>query len=326
MHRFAFIFLFFVLYEISAQTTLVSAETEEPVSFATISFGDGQGFFADAEGTFLFTKKLYPKVDSLFISALGFKDLAIATLDLPERIEMATQSDQLDEIVLISVSDRKFKEETLKPYLDDDYYKCWLPTIESEIAVYFPNTENQQLTQISSVSFPITLESRDWDKRKKSNADKRPFSTLFKVKFYKNTGGKPGKELTKSNIVFVATEKNGDSFELDVTEHELFIPDTGFFVSLQVLGYTDKNGKLLPNKNYKEIESRGRTVRIPTNFRPLLPFTDEITENRTFIRRIFISNNQWVKFKEGNGIESTLLRSGLNNYGVGYSYRIYKDE
>ena len=100
--------------------------------------------------------------------------------------------------------------------------------------------------------FPITLESRDWKKRKRSNADKRSFSTLFKVKFYSNEDGSPGEPIVYKNIVFRTTEKNGDEFKLDVSEHNIIFPENGFFVSLQVLGYTDANGKLLPNKKYKE--------------------------------------------------------------------------
>ncbi|WP_323788104.1 hypothetical protein [Psychroserpens sp.] len=308
-----------------AQTKVISTETDYPVSYATISFGDGQGIFADDEGYFYFTKKLYPDVDSLYVSALGFKDKVIATVNLPKSIFLETETNTLDEVVIRTTVNRKFKTETLKPYLDDDYYKCWLPTIESEIAVFFPN-EDDKLKKITSVLFPITLESRDWKKRNRSNADKRSFSTLFKVKFYKNNKGVPGDALTYSNIVFRATEKNGDEFKLDVSEHDLIIPEEGFFVSLQVLGYTDAKGKLLPNKKYKEIKTKTGSVKIPTNFRPLLPFTDEITDYRTYIKRVFIQGNNWVQFKKGNGIESGLLRTDLNNYGIGISFNIYKDE
>ncbi|MEY8848907.1 hypothetical protein AB9K26_08825 [Psychroserpens sp. XS_ASV72] len=308
-----------------SQTKVISSETNYPVSYATISFGDGQGIFADDEGYFYFTKKLYPDVDSLYISALGFKDKTIAAINLKETIYLDTETDALDEVVIRANLNRKFKEETMKAYLDDDYYKCWLPTIESEIAVFFPN-EDDKLKKISSILFPITLESRDWNKRKRSNADKRSFSTLFKVKFYANEKGTPSYPLTYENIVFRATEKNGDEFQLDVSEYDLIIPDNGFFVSLQVLGYTDKSGKLLPNKKYKEIKTKDGVVKIPTNFRPLLPFTNEIDDHRTFIKRVFINGNQWVQFKKGNGIESSLLRSDLNNYGVGMTYNVYKDE
>lgn len=302
----------------------MEASTDQPVSYATISFGNGLGIFADDDGLFIFNKKLYPDVDSLYISALGYKELAISTIDLPETIFLETYADELDEVILHVKVDRKFNEETLKPYLDNDYYKCWLPTIESEIAVFFPNTD-VKLKKIANVHFPITLESKDWDKRNKKNADKKAFSTLFKVKFYKNENGFPGKVLTYDNIVFRATEKMGDVFDLDVSDHDIFMPNNGFFVSLQVLGYTDAKGKLLPNKKYKEVKSKDGVVKIPTNFRPLLPFTDKIQEHNTFVKRVFLNGENWINFKKGN-MASTLLNTGLTNYGVGVTYRVYKED
>lgn len=324
-HILVFLFQFIFALNLSAQTKIIDKDTKFPVSYATISFGDGQGLFADDDGLFIFTEKRYPDIDSLFITALGYKDLALSTKNLPKTLEMTIEAAKLDEVLITAKIDRKFKTETIKPYLDDDYYKCWLPTIESEIAIFFPNG-NDKLKKITSIIFPFALESKDWKKRKRANADKRKFSTLFKVKFYKNDNGFPGDVMTYTNIVFRVTEKNGDEFELDVAKHDLFIPDDGFFVSLQVLGYTDPNGKLLPNKKYKEIKSKNGIVKIPTNFRPLLPFTDEIDSYNTYIKRVFISGNSWVQFKKGNGIESSLLRTNLNNYGVGINYNQYKDE
>src|SRR5690606_35344271 len=142
----------------NSQTTVKDSLTQHGVSFATISFGNGHGIFADDEGLFVFTEKLYPDVDSLFISALGYEDFNIATSNLPKTIHLKQKIDALDEIILTAKIDRKFKEEKMKPYLDDDYYKCWLPTIESEIAVFFPNVD-EPLKKISKVHFPITLES-----------------------------------------------------------------------------------------------------------------------------------------------------------------------
>lgn len=306
-----------------SQITISDSVSKLPVSYATVSFGNGNGIFADDTGVFVFNKKIYPDIDSLFISALGYKDLNISTIDLPPQLYLQPQADELDEVV-IGVK-RKFKTEKLKPYLDDDYYKCWLPTIESEIAVFFPN-EDDRLKRIASVKFPIALESKDWKKRKKSNSDKKTFSTLFKVNFYTNDNGKPGDVLTYETIVFRATEKDGDFHELNVSEHDIFIPKEGVFISLQVLGYTDKSGKLLPNKKYKEIKGKSGIVKIPTNFRPLLPFTSEIATNRTYIKRVFISENNWVQFKKGNGFSSSLLKNGLNNYGIGMDINVFKDE
>ncbi|OZV67505.1 peptidase associated/transthyretin-like domain-containing protein [Winogradskyella aurantia] len=323
MQKILFFLLVFGQFSFS-QVTVIDSITKYPVSYATISFGNGNGLFADDEGKFIFTKKLYPDIDSLFISALGFKNLDISTLNLPETLVLQPQADELDEVVLNIKNERKFKVETLKPYLDDDYYNCWLPTIESEIAVYFPKTSrtDQKLTE---VIFPIALESKDWEKRNRKNSDKKSFSTLFKVKFYSNNNGLPGKVMTYETIVFRMTEKDGDAFNLDVEDYNIYIPKNGFFVSLQVLGYTDKSGKLLPNKKYKEIISKNGVVKIPTNFRPLLPFTDEITTKNTYIKRVFINGNNWIKFVMGNGFKSSLLQKNLNNYGIGLTYKTYKD-
>ena len=306
----------------TAQTVVKDSETQQPVSYATISFGNGQGIFADDEGLFIFKEKLYSDVDSLFISALGYEDLSLSTANLPNHILLKPEAFDLDEVVL-NITSKKYKVEKLKPSIDDDYFKCWLPTIESEIAVYFPY--NGKLQQIESVLFPISVESKDWKKRKQSNAEKKSFSTLFKVKFYKNDNGQPGDILIYENIVFRATEKNAKIFDLNVSEYNITVPKDGLFVSLQVLGYTDKNGKLLPNKKYKEIKTNRGIVKIPTNFRPLLPFTDKISEKRTFVKRVFINDNDWERFEKKNIKDSNLLAKGLNNYGVGLNLRTFKD-
>lgn len=319
------ILLFFCSITSFAQTIIIDSQTKHPVSYATISFGNGQGVFADDEGMFVFTKKIYPDIDSLFISALGFKDLHISSETVSDTLQLQPFIDELDEVVVRAKIDRKYKEETIKPYLDDDYYACWLPTIESEIAVYFKNPDTK-LKKLTEIQFPIALESVDWEKRHKANAEKKPFSTLFKVKVYHNNNGFPGKPLSYENMVFRVTEKDGDAYVMDVSAYDIYIPDSGFFVSLQVLGYTDDSGKLLPNKKYKEIKSRGQTVKIPTNFRPLLPFTNEIPENNTYIKRVFVNHNQWIQFKKENINDSSLLKAGLNNYGIGISYKAFKDE
>lgn len=307
-----------------AQNTTIVSENQEPVSYATISFGNGNGLFADDAGQFFFTKALYKDIDSLYISAIGFNNLKIATQNLPSRIEMKTSINTLEEVFL-SKPKGKFKIEKIKPTVHEDYYKCWLPTIESEIVVYFPN--NSTKTQrISSLQIPIKVEAKDWDKRKRKTAKKRPFSTLFKVNFYKNKNGLPGDVLTYDNVVFIANEKSEKIIELDVTAHDIYVPKNGLFVSLQVLGYTDEKGKLLPNKKYQEIKTKRGIVKVSTTFRPLLPFTNEILEKRTYVKRIFLDKGQWVLFDKKNIEKSNLLLAGLNNYGLGLNIEVYKED
>jgi len=83
---------------------------------------------------------------------------------------------------------------------------------------------------------------------------------------------------------------------------------------------------LLPNKKYREVETKRGIVKVSTTFRPLLPFTDKITEKRTFVKRVFLNGNNWVRFEKKNIKNSNLLLNGLNNYGVGLGLQVYKDD
>lgn len=306
------------------QTKIIDKETRYPVSYATISFGNGNGIFADDDGKFTFTKKLYHDIDTLYISSLGYQELKVATNNLQETIVLESLSEELQEVIVQVKPKGKFKLKTLKPTTHDDYFKCWLPTIESEIAVFFPN-ENQKPKQITTLYLPIKTEASNWNDRKKSNAKKRPFSTLFKVHFYENNNGLPGDVLSYEKVIFRVTEKSDSVFELNIEDNDIFIPKNGIFVSIQILGYTDKQGKLLPNKKYQEVKTRRGIVKVSTTFRPLLPFTNKIPAKRTFIKRIFLDNNKWVRYEKKNIERSKLLAEGLNNYGMGLKIKAYQN-
>lgn len=305
------------------QIAIQDKETKKPVSFATISFGNGNGLFADEEGKFVFTKKRYSDIDSLYITSIGYKELKMATDSLPSTINLEPLADQLQEIIVQVKPKGKFKMRKVKPTLHEDYFKCWLPTIESEIAVFFPN-EEKKTKQITKLYLPIKTEASDWSKRKRANTKKRSFSTLFKVNFYENNEGLPGDILSYEKIVFRVTQESESVFELDITKNDIFIPKEGIFVAIQILGYTDRLGKLLPNKKYQEVKTRKGIVKVSTTFRPLLPFTNEITDKRTYTKRIFLDKNKWIRFEKKNIANNKLLAVGLNNYGMGMEMKVYQ--
>lgn len=322
----SFLILFLLLSSISyGQITIEDNETKEPVPFATISFGNGNGLFADDEGKFIFTKKRYNDIDSLFITAIGYKELKVVTDSLPSKIKLEALTNQLQEVIIQVKPTGKFKTQKIKPVLHDDYFKCWLPTIESEIAVYFPNKE-EKTTQITKLYLPIKAEASDWSKRKRANTKKRSFSTLFKVNFYENNEGFPGDILSYEKVVFRVTQESDAIFELDISKNDIFIPKKGIFISIQILGYTDKEGKLLPNKKYQEVKTKKGIVKVSTTFRPLLPFTDKIQNKRTFTKRVFLDNNNWIRFEKKNVPNNKLLRAGLNNYGMGMEMNVFQEK
>lgn len=297
---------------------VVSQTTKEPISYATISFANGQGIFADDEGVFYFNNKRYADIDSLYISALGFKELGLSTTDLPAKIMLTEEVSELKEVVVTAENLGKFKTKKKNPFIHDDYFKSWLPTVESEIAVFFPKIPLKP-TKIAAVFLPILLEDS-----RSNNGKKQPFSTLFKMQFYQNKKGAPGARVPLEDIIFRITEKSKTNFEVDVSDSKIFIPEDGIFIAIQVLGYTDKNGKLQQTKKYSEIETSRGIVKVPTTFRPLLPFTNKIEKNITFARRIFFRNRTWQRFDKNYTEGNNLIRIKHSNYGMGIKMHVYE--
>ena len=316
------VYYFVSLTSAEAQTKLIDKDTKYPVPFATISFGNGNGIFANDDGEFLFTKKMYSDIDTLYISALGYKNIKLPTTNLEKTISLESFADELDEVTLTATPKGKFKIEEVDPIHHNDYHQCWLPTIESEIAVFFPNAKKQP-KRLTELYVPIKTEAKEWRKRNRKNTKKRKFSTLFRVQFYENDNGKPGKAITYEKIVFVATEKNEKFYTLDLEPYNIYSPKNGVFASIQIMGFTDANGKLLPNKKYQEIKTKRGIVKVSTTFRPLLPFTNKISSKRTFVKRIFLNGGEWILFDKQNVSKSKLLAAGLNNYGMGLKSKNY---
>lgn len=314
---------FFLIYALTSgqMVRFYDAETKEPVSFATISFGNGLGTHANANGEFLYQQKRYPNIDTLFVSALGYKDLTILTSKIKESYALEQGINQLKEVVITNKMRGKYKKRELKPISHSSYHDSWLQTVESEMAVLFKKFDNKP-TQIATLLLPINIKEEVAGKV----VPVRKFSTLMRVKFYENKNDLPGNEIGYGNVVFNVTEKEKkEVFELDVLKNNIFIPENGLFVSIQVLGPTDPEGNLIQTKTYNEYETPGGIERIAISFRPLLPLTNQISGQKTLVRRIFFNDKKWQAFDFNYNPNSELLRKGYKNYGMGAKLHVYEE-
>ena len=93
-----------------------------------------------------------------------------------------------------------------------------------------------------------------------------------------------------------------------------------------MLGYADKNGKLVQSKKYREIKTKRGIQKISTAFRPLLPFTNEFPSQRTYVRRIFLNNKKWQVFDETYNENSNLIKTGFRHYGMGIIMHVFEEK
>ena len=319
MKALIYIAIFLSVIESVAQTSFIlDATTQTPVSFATISFGDGRGTFAGADGDFRFPIEKYKDIDSLYISAIGYSQKSFSTKEIPRKILLQPEASLLSEVIVTAEKRGKFKKKKLETTTHTNYHQSWLPTVESEVAVFFEREEDKS-SKIASLMLPINAEQ----KGKKTTTLK--YKTFFRVQFYTNDDGLPGKAYVHDKIVFIVDEVTDGAFEVDLLPYNIFIPEDGIYASIQVLGYADSKGKLLQNKKYSEVETRRGIQKVSTTFRPLLPFSDELSGKKTFVRRIFFNNKKWQVFDVSYNKNSNLIKTGHNNYGMGALLHVYQD-
>ncbi|MFK7814350.1 MAG: carboxypeptidase-like regulatory domain-containing protein [Maribacter sp.] len=317
-YSFQFIMVLFVNFTMAQTITIADSINNEPIPYATISFGNGLGNFADEDGQFFFSEEKYSDVDTLFISAMGYAEKAVLTTSLPEIILLRPEVSQLNEAVVSAPKNRKFKLRKRKPISHADLFASWLPTAESEVAVLFKRYEGKP-SQISKLLLPINAES------KYKTKGKGKFATIFRVNFYENYKGLPGDPTGYENIVFSINEKEDKVFELDVSSKSIYIPEDGIFVSIQVLGYANSKGRLAQTKQYREIKTARGIQKISTSFRPLLPFSNKLVGQNTYVRRIFLNNKKWQIFDRSYNEKSKLIQTGHRNYGMGAEFRVFEN-
>lgn len=314
----SFLWLFIACQTYGQQFTVRDSTNRETIPFATISFGNGLGIFADEEGQWTFSRKNYEDVDTLFISAMGYTEKMVLTQGLPEDVLLRPEVSKLEEVVVSAPNKGKFKLRKRKPKTHGDVFASWLPTVESEVAVLFERHEGKP-SQISKLLLPINAE------RNYKTKGKGSFATLFRVSFFQNQQGLPGSPMGYENLVFSVNEEEDRIFELDITDKFIYIPENGIFVSLQVLGYENSDGGLAQTKQYREIKTSRGVQKISTSFRPLLPFTDALPHQNTFVRRIFFNNKKWQVFDRSYNAKSKLIQSGHRNYGMGALLKVFEN-
>jgi hypothetical protein len=193
--------------------------------------------------------------------------------------------------------------------------------IGGEIACFIPNKYNNKDVFLNSISIPIVTKTISFDSKligKKQIVKKLDFSALYKVSFYKNENGIPGKELIDETITLIFNQKS-TVIKVNLEIYGIYLPKEGFFVGLLNLGPTNKNGNLIPTSPYVEKMTKNGMMRFSKPVKPYFPVIIKINKANTYSRFSFKDYKEWKKFhvlKKGNTFQ---------NISLGYELKIYDE-
>ncbi|SDH88035.1 carboxypeptidase-like regulatory domain-containing protein [Winogradskyella thalassocola] len=290
--------------------------TALPIAYVNISFGDKDGIYTDNNGQF--NLRLIAS-DSMQLSALGYETKIVFVDSIKEQlIVLNPVTTQLEEVVL-SDKKRKFKTEKTKPINDKDFLNSYRNPIGSEIACLIENNFSDNEVQIKSIIIPSYNKTMDFSGKKKQVLKRHPFATLYSISFYTNENGLPGKEITTESIVILFNEKT-DKLNIDLEQHQIYLPKNGLYLALLNLGPADAEGNLIPTSPFYEKETKEGLYKFPKHIKPYFPVNYSKNTNSTYRRSRFDNDKTWTVFYLNEG-----KKDRINNITLGTEVKIYED-
>ena len=196
-----------------------------PVPFASLTNQTRQwGQNTREDGTF--TLDQLKVNDTLIVSSVGYHEIRIPYQELHNDIKLYLT------VRAVQLSEVKIRKKRVSKTL-------WLGSKENSSFGSLGSLSSQNLQQVALL-IPNTSQFCGYITRVGywvANLGKP--RTPFRVRIYKNEGGKPGEDLLTQNLV--ARARRGKAWhDVDVSEFEISIPPNGFFVAMEWLVVSDR--------------------------------------------------------------------------------------
>jgi len=290
--------------------TVVDAQTRQPIAAATISISAiGAYYRTYNKGKFEIISDTITPNDTVAFSCIGYqaKKITVDNLLHSSTVELQPGLNILNEVKistklvpLIKVGSKRRTG-----------YELWATHPEDRMAMYMEGSKDITGT-IKAVGFFLTKGHGMF----KGGDVTTPFSIrLFMV----DTNGMPGEELTKDSII-VSAKKEWSWFDVDISSYHIQNPDSGFFVSFNLLDYTHYKplNKASPNIVVSSLEdSKYRQVLTPEeggdvkfNTPRICLTSDEFKPARSYFYGYDLEDNRlhWV---EMYGNQSFMIRAAI---------------
>ena len=305
-----------------SEILVLDEKTKDPIIFATIIYKDNVGTFTNDKGLFL----LDTTFAKLTVKSIGYRDINLDTKNIKDTILMLQQPINLEQVIVIPLP-KKFKFSKIDMKTNNDFPKSYLSFIGNEISTLISGSKNSKKSYLENVTIPINssilkVKINDQTKAKEVN---EPFCSIFQINFYENENRQPGKLLDYDPIIIKLTEKDDKYFRIDFSKKNIIVPAEGIFIGLMAIGRADEKGNLLLENPYEEKLTQNGIIRIGLSIRPLIPVTDEIGTNNTFIRYLFKINKleNWSVFDKYSFSNSKTEIHNALNLGIGYELKNY---
>lgn len=262
---------------LTIKKTVVSAADHKPVKFASIAIRNSKdGTYTNLSGEFTISCS---SVDSLAISAIGYKKAIYHCVTLPDTILLKEEVVQLPEII-VSSSGQRQRSISLGLY---NKKRAGAYTGAIATALYIANTERLDV-HVSKVFFLLSKVSWIYSQKPKY------YKLLVRLKLYTRNeiDNSPGEELLTSNIIEEIPEKQTD-IVFDIDTLNIPFPAEGLFVALEFLGYYSNN-------QFKAFNSNDQNKYIQYK----ASFTDQYSTPTSWTRLDY--ENDWRPLETGSTV------------------------
>lgn len=229
------VFLLFYVFGYSQSTKtiyLLDSISHEPVPFSNITIYEKEtiknGYYSDENGL---AKITFDKNNSFKISCIGFETINIINFnDLKDTLYLKQNSIILNEVIVSNnIINKNLGFANLKKTSDISTFKGL------EYALYIEN-ESKENAKIRSVTLGVFKKSKN--------------TAILKIKFYKKgIDNKPSDIINAQDIIYYLSEKVNGIIEIDISNKNVYLPENGVFVAVESLGFIDKNGSFIDDKD-----------------------------------------------------------------------------
>lgn len=322
-HKLLFLipFLFIAVGMSAQQRRLIVKDslTNETLPYASINLLNGFGLFTDEKGEVMLERDA-PKTIRISFMGYASKEIAIDKLNSPI-ILLQPETNALSEVRVVNTKKGKGrrKDFTVKPQLHDNINKMYWSSIGQQYAFYIPNTKKEGI--LKAITIPLIVKDIHQGMTEDS-FETNPYGTMVNIAFMTNANQLPDKKLNDYEIkVVIHSGKVTDQITVDF-EEEIEIPEEGLFITMTIIGKTNKQGMYVPEMPYAIRELPDRKKKVIKIILPNYALVEAPKGQLTYFRNVFSDITKWERITRPMVYKNEKEYPFLN-VGIGYTFSGY---